>query len=232
MSRMARVDVRKLGYANCRECPIRYRMEFGPLPLEAFDDVPAPIEHMVYEDGAYLFHQGAVDDGYLFSIRNGWVKLVYGDEDGDERIVRLMGPGSVLGQGLLFDKPKHYSENAVALGEVDVCRIPVSTMQALSKEYPAMSGEIGRNYEEHLKRANQVIVSFSTGRLHDRIVHVLRFQAKEFADAHGHFALLSGADYAELVGASEESVSRVLASLKRENVLARQDDGLFVFNAS
>lgn len=230
MSRVVKADVRKLGHANCRDCPIRHRMEFGPLPLDAFDDLPAPIEHMVYEDGAFLFHQGTVNDGHLYSIRHGWVKLVYCDEDGDERIVRLMGPGSVIGHGLLYDKPKRHSEDAVALGEVDVCRIPVRTMRALNEEYPALFNEIGRNYEEHLRRANQVIVSFSTGRLRDRIAHVLAFQAREFANAQGHFPLLSGADYAELVGASEESVSRVLASLKRENVLMKQNDGLFVFS--
>lgn len=201
------------------------------MPLDAFDDLPNPIEQFVYEDGAFLFHQGGADDGYLYSIRHGWVKLTFSDEDGDERIVRLLGPGAVIGHGLLYDAPKEYVEGAVALGEVDVCRIPLNVMRSLSDRYPVLFDQVGKSYEEHLRRANQVIVSFSTGRLHDRILRVLAFLAKEFADARGHFQLLSGADFAELVGASEESVSRVLASLKRDNVLLKQNDGLFVFSS-
>ncbi|MEW6766265.1 MAG: Crp/Fnr family transcriptional regulator [Pseudomonadota bacterium] len=142
-----------------------------------------------------------------------------------------MGPGSMLGLELSEDgQPSAYGHTAIALGEVDLCRIPLRIVQELESEHPELCVALVRRSEEHVRRADQVIVSFSSGLLRHRIENVLNFLLRETADDRDGFVLPTGADIAALVGASEESVSRIMAEYKRQGVLIQREDGLFMFD--
>lgn len=231
MARNNDVDGIWTGRSDCRSCPIRSKMEFANLPAEAFGDKALPIDVFSFSERSALFRQGRPGD-FLFSIRSGWVKLVNVDGDGRVRIVRMMGPGSVLGLNLLAPGGGVYQHDAVAISPVEVCRIPVRTMSGIAREYPSMFEDMLGLYEQHLQCADAVITSFSTGILRERIIRVVRFLAEETAGADERFSLLTGSDFAALVGATEESVSRVLADLKRQGSLRRGENGRYSYVAA
>lgn len=221
MSRAYCTDAHWLGRSDCRHCVVRQVMTFSVLPEEAFTDLLSPIDHLIYSARSTLFLQGE-QGKHVFSIRNGWVKLMIGNENGCERIVSLMGPGSLLGMELLSGHGR-YSHTAIAHGEVDLCRIPLGTLRELEAKHHELYSSVFKRCADQTRLVDQTIVSFASGTLHQRIENVLLFLARETANNHGQFIRMSGVDIAAWVGASNESVSRELAELKRQGRLQCTD---------
>lgn len=217
-----------LGRSDCLHCSIRQSMEFGGLPEAALTEINGSIDRMMFENHGVLYRQGQRADS-VFSIREGWVKLVERDEEGRERIVRLMHAGSMVGLDAFIHPDRSYRHDALALGQVDICRIPGDRLRQLEVRHPELFGALLERLDDHIERADQVIISFSSGSLRERIPNVLRFLAREAGDGQGRFHLLSGSDMAALVGATEESVSRVVAELKRQGLLVRCQNGRYAF---
>jgi CRP-like cAMP-binding protein len=212
-------DAEWVGRADCKHCSIRSMMLFSGLPDRAFGKTLGPIDNFAYAPGTALYdaqQQGAA----IFSIRRGLVKLLHLGPDGSQRILRLLGAGSVAGLELL-DGHETYSHSAVAVNRLDVCRIPVSTIAALEKEFPDLSRQSRHRVQEQLDRADEWILTMGTGPARHRIAHLLLFLSRCSADANGDIELLAGEDMAAIVGTSIETVSRIIADLKRRGLLHR-----------
>ena len=212
-------DAEWVGRADCRHCNIRNMMLFSGLPDTAFDRTLRPIDNFVYAPGASLYDEGQPGEA-IFSIRRGLVKLLHLSADGSQRILRLLGSGSAVGLELL-DGGKQYRHSAVAVSQLDVCRIPVSAIAALEKEFPELTRQERHRLQEHLDRADEWILTMGTGPARQRVAHLLLFLSRYSADPNGDVELLAGEDMAAIVGTSVETVSRIIADLKRRRLLNR-----------
>ena len=121
-----------VGRAHCDKCHIRRMMFFSELPDSAFENLLQPVDQFIHAPGSAIFESGTRKK-FIYSIRRGMVKLVNTAEDGTNRIVRLLGPGSAIGLELL-DGAEGYNHSAVAINQVDLCRIPVPTVEQLESE--------------------------------------------------------------------------------------------------
>ena len=135
-------DATWLGRSDCKHCSIRNLMLFSGLPDSAFDDRLTHIDHFIFPAGSTLFEEGR-DDGVIYSIRSGMVKLLSMMPGGEHRIVRMLGMGSAIGLEML-EQGNQYQHTAVALNDVDACRIPVKTIQTLEKSFPELCHQIRR----------------------------------------------------------------------------------------
>ena len=212
-------DAEWVGRADCRHCNIRNMMMFSGLPEEAFDKTLRPIDNFKYAAGASLYDEGQPGEA-IFTIRRGLVKLLHLGADGSQRILRLLGSGSAVGLELL-DGRSEYQHSAVAVSELDVCRIPVVTITALEQDFPELTRQERHRLQEHLDRADEWILTMGTGPARQRVAHLLLFLSRYSADANGDIELLPGEDMAAIVGTSVETVSRIIADLKRRRVLTR-----------
>ena len=212
-------DATWTGRADCRHCSIRHMMLFSGLPELAFSDRLAPIDNFTFPTGTTLFTEGQ-DDGAVFSIRRGLVKLLSLTPGGDLRIVRLLGAGAAIGLEML-ESGTHYRHTAVALNQVDACRIPASTMNGLSEEYPQLCRHTLHMLQHHLDRADQWIVTLGTGPARKRVARLLMLMLEYSADRDGNIDLLGGSDMAAIVGTSVETVSRIIADMKRRQLLVK-----------
>lgn len=71
----------------------------------------------------------------VYWVMRGHLKLVRYNELGQERIVGLVGPGDVLGVGLLAGT-MHHTDDAVALGNAQVMRIEAARVLPLMRSHP------------------------------------------------------------------------------------------------
>lgn len=187
------------------------------------------VEYFQWRDQSILYQSGESKECF-YTIRNGWVKICHTNQEGRLRIVRLMGPGSTIGMEVMHGEGTAYLHDAIALGPVEACRIPVSTMNILEEHHPEIFSGFITNFENHLKRADENIVLFSTGLVNDRVHCVLSFLSKEAPTSDKTFYLPHGSDFSALTGATPESVSRVLAKMKKNKNLIPRKDGLYSFN--
>ncbi|MBE9568933.1 MAG: Crp/Fnr family transcriptional regulator, partial [Proteobacteria bacterium] len=199
-------NVEWLGRVHCEKCHIRRLMLFSRLPDSAFETLLQPIDHFLHAPGSAIYEAGTGKD-FVYSIRHGIVKLVHNAQDGSYRIVRLLGPGSAIGLELL-DGADGYHHTAIAVNQVDLCKIPVSTVRQLESEYPVLYKQVGEQLQDQLDLADQWIVALGAGTAKQRVAQLLLVLDKYFTDKNDAFVMLSGEDMAAMIGISVETVSR------------------------
>lgn len=205
------------GRADCRRCNIHQLILLSGLPESTFDDILRPIGHHTYPGGTTLFEEGMCDRG-IFSIRSGLIKLQSLTSDGSRHIVRLPGAGSAIGLELLADE-KCYRHTAIALTTVDVCHIPLETMLQLDAAYPELCQQVRERLQEDLDRTDRWVIILSSGVARIRIAHLLLL-ILEHSNIPGQVIELPAlGDIAAIVGTSVETASRIIAELKRRNIL-------------
>ena len=222
-------DVQWIGRAHCGKCHIRHLMLFSELPENAFDNLLQPIDHFIYPPRSVLY-EADTHKKFIYSIRRGIVKLVHVTENGTNRIVRLVGPGMVIGLELI-DGAKGYHHTAIAIGQVDLCKIPVATVRQLESEHSELYVHVGEQLQNQLDLADQWIVALGTGSAKQRIAQLVLVLNECYADENSAFNLLSGEDMAAMVGIAVETVSRIIAEFKRRKILYKNKDNFYMCNA-
>ncbi len=219
-----------MGRAHCDKCHIRQLMLFSELPDTAFEHLLAPIDHFLYPPGSVLYEAGT-HKPFIYSIRRGMVKLVHAAQDGSNRIVRLLGNGSAIGLELL-DGSKSYHHTAIAVNQVDLCKIPVSTVRQLESEHPALCKHVGKQLQDQLNIADQWIVALGTGAARQRVAQLVLVLEEFFSEDNGAFILLNREDMAAMTGIAVETVSRIVAEFKRQKILYRFKDNFYMCNVA
>lgn len=219
-----------VGRAYCDKCHIRRLMFFSELPDSAFEHMLQPVDQFIHTAGSMIFEAGSRKQ-FIYSIRRGMVKLVHTSEDGTNRIVRLLGPGSAIGLELL-DGAESYRHSAIAINQVDLCKIPVSTVEQLESEYPQLYEHVLQQLQDQLDLADQWIVALGAGTAKQRVAQLLLVLDKFFADSNDEFILLSREDMAAMIGIAVETVSRMIAEFKRQKILYKTDNKLYMCNSA
>ena len=218
-------DVEWIGRAHCGKCHIRKLMLFSELPESAFDTLLQPIDHFLYPPNSVLY-EASTHKKFIYSIRRGLVKLVHVAPDGVYRIVRLLGPGSVIGLELL-DGADGYHHTAIAINQVDLCRIPVPTVKQLENDYHSLCKHVGQQLQDQLDLADQWIVALGTGSAKQRVAQLILVLHNLYADKSDAFILLNREDMAAMIGIAIETVSRMIAEFKRQKILNKTKNNLY-----
>ena len=117
------------------------------------------------------------------------VKLVHVTEDGANRIVRLLGAGASIGLELL-EGADNYHHTAIAITQVDLCKIPVSTIRQIEAEHTTLYRHIGTQLQDQLDLADQWIVALGTGSAKQRVAQLLLVLNEFFSDENGAFIVI------------------------------------------
>lgn len=164
-----------------------------------------------------------VDDAFhaFYVVRLGLVKAVTTLEGGREQVSAFYMPADVFGMdGIAYG---HYSCDAVAIEDTDVCVLPYEALERLSRRHPqaqqilhqALSAEIGRRQDTMAMlsgmTAEQRVAAFLLDHSH-------RLQVR--GQSPSQFLLrVSRHDIASLLGLTVETVSRTMSRLKSERLL-------------
>ena len=214
-----------LGRAFCEKCHIRSFMMFSKLPTTAFDKTLKPVNHYLYKPGSLIYGQNSSEKS-IYSVRRGMLKLEYVEQNGQSRIVRLLGEGSVLGLELL-DGAENYSHNAIAIEQVDLCKMPVSMVQKLEDDNPQLHRDIRIQLHKQLQIADQWIFALCSGSAQRRVAHLIQLLHQNFSNNDGAFYLLHRDDMASIISISIETICRKIAKFKKKNILYKYDDHLY-----
>ena len=214
-------DPKWIGRSDCKHCGIRHMMLFSDLKDSDFDHILEPIDNFHYVEMSLFYNQDE-QDNKVYSIRKGFIKLVQTQPDGSFRIVRLLGPGALLGLEALLNKP--YRHTAIALTELDVCRINTATLKRLEKEKLWLNEKIMAHWEQHLSFADRWISEFSSGSVRSRTLKLFSFMVELSKDNTDTIRFFGYEDMAAMIGASRETFSRVVAELKNEGVITKIGD--------
>lgn len=210
------------GVADCRNCAIRGSVLFSGLDEAAFDAIHRPIDQITYRPGALIYSEDD-DASSIMTIRSGLVKLTQFLPDGNQRIVRLLCKTDIVGLEAMVTP--RYEHTAVALHATQVCRIPVDTVQQLSRARPQLYQDLMGRWHRALNDADRWITEFCTGSARARVARLLIWLAERNEGAHCE--LFGREDLGALLGLTTETSSRIMAEFKRQGMIVESKANVF-----
>jgi CRP-like cAMP-binding protein len=171
-----------------------------------------------YAAKSIVYNEG-VEADTVIALRSGMVKLISHLPNGRARIVRVHARGAWLGLGGLLGQP--YEHTAIAVEDTDAYRVPVGELLRIKAENPYLYCRLIERWFDYLQEADLWIAEFSTGSIKARVARLVNFLSQiEERVTPDEVKLLTCEEMAEILGATPESVSRVLAEFKRSNILS------------
>lgn len=216
------IEAAWLGKAECKTCGIRDLVLFADLQEADFQLIHVPIEEVLIESGGFLYQAG--DDGVAaYTIRSGLIKLVQYLPDGGQRIVRLLGPGSVAGLEVLAGGS--YEHSAQVLQPALVCRLPREVVERLNRETPRLHRQLMAKWSQSLKLADEWLTDLNTGTARERLARLFLHLASLAGDQP--VRLLAREDVGAILSLTTETASRAVADFKRQGVVTEVSNNCF-----
>lgn len=203
------------GQSDCQNCSIRSSVLFAELNEEDFSKIHAPIDDFHFDSGAKIYEQGELGQ-HVYTLRQGFVKLLHLNEDGTERIVRLVRQGDLFGMESLLSSA--HDNSAIALSRVHLCRLPSRLILSLGEESPRLHRQMMKKWGEALSQSEMWFSQLNTGRADLRIGRFLLALAKEEKGVM-RAPLFKREDMGLMMDIKLETVSRSLASLSERNLI-------------
>lgn len=161
----------------------------------------------------YLFHEGEAGE-HMFLQVGGNIQLHKNTMDGREVVIRVIKPGDVFAEVVLFEKDC-YPVSARAVTASDVLLFPKAGIHRLLAEESFRNDFIAMLMAKQ-RYLTQRIQELTTQDVEERFFRFLRNQYGE----HEHIkVLLSKKDIAAAIGTTPESLSRLIQRLQEEEVI-------------
>lgn len=215
---------------NCSDCKLRQGFcDFSSEALRAFNMIS---HKQTYPPGALLFAEGQNPRGVLV-LCSGRVKLSTASREGKVLILKVASPGNVLGLSAVLSGVA-YEATAET---VTPCRVNFVTRDHLAN-FLSRYGEAGlraaravsREYQDACLEIQEILLAPSSA---GKVAKLLLSWADHSSrnDCEGRVrSMLTHEEMAQMIGASRETVTRVIAQLKRKQIIRLEGSTLVIRN--
>lgn len=148
----------------------------------------------------------------LYLLKSGRVRVTSGDVN-----VAILGPGQLFGTSALFGAAAT-RQRVVALDDVVICEASAGQFLAAMATHPTLAAKVAMLLARQLFELEQTVQRTATDPIEARLADLL-LRIADRATSPSRLIGLSQADMARMIGASRESVSRILATWEREGLL-------------
>ncbi|TNF98516.1 MAG: cyclic nucleotide-binding domain-containing protein [Gammaproteobacteria bacterium] len=212
--------------ADCCHCPIKDNVLCGNLAAAGVKQ-KLPITNLAFSQSEKIYREGKTDD-FIYTIRSGLVKMEVVLPDGTQKIVRMLNKSNVFGLESLISKP--YRHTATALYNCEICKIPVALIQEMQTHSAALSYNLMLLWDRTVGHADEWLAKLNTGPARRRVIHFIDFLVSN-SETPPEFILPSREDMSSILGITKETVSRVIADLKRDGDIVFYGHGIYERNS-
>ena len=207
----------KLCLCDNEGCVLCTAQLFSGLGQEYVCRIQSLLNKHSYRQHDVLFREGEPANR-LFVLRSGQVKLTTSLPDGREQILRLGAMGHLLGLESL--NAGTYSYTATAILPAEACTIRHKDLMRVLESNPTVSMRVIETLSEELDQAQHLIRDLGLKSAPERVTSFVLSLLPPRGKANGDFPLvLTRHEIAEMLGLTVETVSRVMAELKREQII-------------
>lgn len=172
-----------------------------------------------------LFHAGDPGDGCYF-LRDGVVKAAVVAKDGQERLLAVLGSGSLIGELSLFDDQPR-SATISALKPCSLLHISKGSFFPLADANPQVYREALKILTRRLRQTNDSVVAQGTSSVVGRVARAFASLAQGLGEGKANGGILlpnkiTQNDIAGMAGVARENASRAINDLLRDGILARE----------
>ncbi len=209
---------------------IRHSPLFSALD-EALLDTLLHSASLIYKRGGetLFLRDGRAEHFYI--LRSGTAKLYVSSSDGNDKTIEIIQPGDAFSISDMFLDNQSHSMNCQLLEESNIFAFSSRPYLNILKENPDISFSIMADLSRKMQSYVQQINSLS---LHDaryRFANYLLSLLSESADSGDGFHLpIHKSEIASLLSIKRETLSRMLATLSREQIIRVQGDHIRVLD--
>ena len=225
------LSVIKTACSNCnlRELCLPFGLSIEE--LERLDDLVSTRRRL--KRGEHLYRSGVPFDA-IYAIRSGFFKTDVLLEDGREQVTGFQMAGELL--GLDGISSEHHTCNAIALEDSEICAIPFSRLESLSREIHTLQHHFHKVMSHEIVRDHGVMMLLGTMRAEERLAAFLlnlsqRFTARGFS--HAEFYLrMTREEIGSYLGLKLETVSRAFSRFQEEGFIAVQQKHIRILDVA
>ena len=181
------------------------------------------VQQREYRSGEIIYLEDEPDE-FIYIIDSGLVKLYTIGKDG-ESILRLLKSGDFFGEFVLFREAKHGS-SAEAVTDCKVCMIGKKELENLLRTDTELSFNLLASITDRLNETEQKLISLALEDAREKTMRLLLDLAQESGEKRADGILiklpLNRQGLANLIGLSQETLSRKLSELEKEDIISVQ----------
>ncbi len=171
-----------------------------------------------------LFCAGEEGDG-CYRVEEGLLKASVAEPAGDERILSVLGPGSVVGELSMIDGAPR-SASVTALRESKLSFVSRAAFEAFGRSRPELYRHLTTLLAHRLRDTNDALAATSFLSIKGRVARALLSLAEAFGRDVGQGRIVirqkvSQGDLAAMAGIARENVSRVLNDWANRSLVSR-----------
>lgn len=218
---------------NCMSCPLRKDGFFCQLSSEVLRSFSASSHLTTYPGGAILFVEGQMPRG-AFVLCSGKVKLSTTSREGKVLVLKIVEPGEVMGLSAVIAE-EAYEITAETLGPCLVNFVDRDGLLRLMER----SGELGLRSAQAVSREFQyayreihelVLAKSSSGKLARLLLSWVNGREPDVARELRIHTPVTHEEMAQRIGASRETVTRLLSDLKKKDLIKLDGTTLVIEN--
>jgi len=194
------------------------------LPNELLTGLFTKARSVALDADQVLFLSGDPGDG-CYRIDEGLLKVSVVAPAGGERILAVLGPGTMVGElSMISEAPR--SASVTALRESKLSFVSRASFEAFARDNPEFYKHVMRLLARRLTDTNTALVATTFLSLQGRVARALLCLAEGFGhDVGGGRILvrqkLTQSDLAAMAGIARENVSRILKEWMRQSLVSR-----------
>ena len=194
------------------------------LPTELSQSLFAKARPVSLKADQTLFMVGDEGDG-CYRVEEGLLKASIAAPAGGERILAILGPGSVVGELSMIDRGPR-SASVTALRESKLSFVGRSAFEAFGQSRPELYRHVATLLAQRLRDTDDALVATNFLSLKGRLARALLSLAEAFGRDIGQGRILirqkvSQSDLAAMAGIARENVSRVLNDWTSRSLVRR-----------
>ena len=218
---------------SCPDCESRMLGVFCKLPSPALEEFNHHKTTNNYKKGQIIFYEGNQAFG-IFCVQSGRIKLYKSGLDGRPQIVRLAGPGDLLGYRSLF-AGEPYHATAEALEDSSICCIDKSAFFSVLKKHPDLGFDLLRKLSKELRVAEDLATSIAQKSARERMAELL-LMLQEAYGSRDQLGVtlqlhLSREEMAEMIGTTQETAIRLLSEFKKKKMIQVKEREITILNS-
>lgn len=178
------------------------------------------------QSGGSLFRAGDPGDG-CYRIQTGLVKIVVASQQGEERIISLLGPGAIVGELSIIDgEPR--SASVFAVYDSSLSFVSRAKFEEFTEAHPELTSYLVRTLALRLRKADDALAATTFLSVKGRLARALLNLAEYVGEEHdGRIELrhkIGQGDLAAMAGVARENVSRTMSDWRKRDIVTRSSD--------
>jgi CRP/FNR family transcriptional regulator len=207
---------------SCSSCNLRelcLPVDLDGLQMQRLDALTSL--KRTFKRGEYLYRCGEQFRA-LYAIRTGFFKTQVLHEDGREQVTGFQMPGEIIGMDAISTDA--HTCDAVALDDGEICEIPFTRLEELSRELPVLQRHLHKIMSREIVRDQGIMMLLGSMRAEERLAAFLLNLSQRFS-ARGYspnaFQLrMTRQEIGSYLGLKLETVSRTFSHFQEHGLLS------------